>query len=176
MSEMPTQLDLLMNKAENTARILDNHSDVIIGEIAKVNRLEKIILDLQAQVSDLQARVKPTLKRKSEPDQDPEPKPKKTKITQNTNLRDEYIERLKNGRCKSRAWAPGMSKYTSVSYNTQINKWFWVSQIFDENLTYFKTRNEAEKHYEKILAKYNIPVEYIIRKGYDESQDDEEVD
>lgn len=34
----------------------------------------------------------------------------------------------------------------------------------------------AEKHYENILAKYNIPVEYIIRRGYDESQDLEEED
>lgn len=180
MSEMSAQLDLLITNASNTSHILNNQSNVIIDQIAKVNMLEKVVAELQNTVYKLSDKLeqisKPTLKRKSEPDQEPEPKPKKAKITQNTNLRDEYIERLQNGRTKSRTWAPGMSKYTSVSYNNQISKWFWVSQIFDENLTYFKSRNEAEKHYEKILAKYNIPVEYIIRRGYDESQDVEEDD
>jgi hypothetical protein len=179
MSDMSAQIDLLITSASNTSHIVNNHSNVIIDQIARVNMLEKVVAELQNTVyklSDKLAQVSsnptPTLKRK--PEQDPELSPKKTKI--NTNLRDEYIERLQNGRNKSRAWQLGMSKYTSVSYNTQVNKWFWVSQIFDENLTYFKSRNEAEKHYEKILAKYNIPVEYIIRKGYDESQDEEEVD
>ena len=183
MSDMSAQIDLLITSASNTSHIVNNHSNVIIDQIAKVNMLEKIISELQNEVYKLSDKVeqlsskpKPTLKRKPEqdPESGPKPEPKKTKI--NTNLRDEYINRLQNGRTKSRAWQPGMSKYTSVSYNTQVNKWFWVSQIFDENLTYFKSRNDAEKHYEKILAKYNIPVEYIIRKGYDESQDEEEVD
>jgi len=183
MSDMSAQVDLLITSASNTSNILSNHSNVIIDQIAKVNMLEKVVAELQNEVyklsdklEQLSSKPKPALKRKPEPETKPEPAPKKTKI--NTNLRDEYIERLQNGRNKSRAWQLGMSKYTSVSYNTTVNKWFWVSQIFDENLTYFKSRNEAEKHYEKILAKYNIPVEYIIRKGYDESQDveEEEVD
>ena len=181
MSDMAAQVDLLMTSASNTSNILNNHSNVIIDQIAKLNMLEKIISELQNEVYTLSDKVeqlssnpKPTLKRKPEPEPKPEPKPKKTKI--NPNLRDEYINRLQNGRTKSRVWQPGMSKYTSVSYNPTLNKWFWVSQIFDENLTYFKSRNEAEKHYEMILAKYNIPVEYIIRKGYDENQDEEEID
>jgi hypothetical protein len=69
-----------------------------------------------------------------------------------------------------------MSKYSSVSYNTQVKKWFWISNIFEGNITFFKSRNDAEKHYENILAKYNIPVEYIIRRGYDENEDIEEED
>lgn len=174
MTDITTQLELLSKKAENTTRILDNHGDVIIAEIAKVNRLEKIIIELQSQVSKLEklsSKPKTQVKRPREPE--PEPVPKKIK---QTNLRDEYIERLKNGRSKSKEWEPGMSKYSSVSYNTTVKKWFWISNIFDGNVTFFKSRNMAEKHYENILAKYNIPVEYIIRRGYDESQDLEEED
>ena len=188
MSEMSAQIDLLITSASNTSHIVNNHSNVIIDQIAKVNMLEKVVAELQNTVyklsdkleqlssnpKQISSKPKTTLKRKPEQDPEPTPVPVPKKMKVNTNLRDQYIERLQNGRTKSRAWQLGMSKYTSVSYNTTVNKWFWVSQIFDENLTYFKSRNEAEKHYEKILAKYNIPVEYIIRKGYDESQDVEE--
>ena len=178
MSEMSTQLDLLITNASNINHIINNQNNIIIDQIAKSNMLEKVVSELQNTVYKLCDEVeqlsKSTLKRK--PDQEPEQKPKKTKITQNTSLRDKYIVRLQNGRTKSRVWEPGMSKYTSVCYNNQFGKWYWISQIFDENVCYFNTRNEAEKHYENILAKYNIPVEYIIRRGYDESQDVEEED
>ncbi len=89
------------------------------------------------------------------------------------NIRDEYIDRLKNGRGKSREWSHGMSKYSSVSYNSTIDKWCWNSNIFNGNITYFKNKNEAENHYEKILDKYNIPVEYIIRRGYNKDKDED---
>jgi hypothetical protein len=165
MTDISTQLELLSKKAENATRILDNHGDVIIAEIAKVNRLEKIITELQNKVEMLSKKT--TLKRTREPTK---------KQAKETNPNDEYIERLKNGRTKSRAWVPGMSKYTSISYNNQVKKWFWVSNIFEGNLTYFKSRSYAEKHYEDILAKHNIPVEYIIRKNYDANEDLEEED
>jgi hypothetical protein len=169
MTDMTSQIEILTKRADNTTRVLDNHGDVIIDLIAKFNRQEKIIAELQTTVKNLS--TKPTLKRKAESIS--ESKEKKTKVS---NLRDEYIERLKNGRNKSKEWEPGMSKYTSVSYNNQINKWFWISNIFEGNVTFFKSRNMAEKHYENILTKYNIPIEYIIRRGYDESQDLEEED
>jgi hypothetical protein len=167
MTDISTQLEFLSKKADNATRILDNHADIIIAEIAKVNKLEKIIIELQNKVEMLSSIPKTKLKRTREP----ESAKNQTKKSKQTNLRDEYIERLKNGRSKSKTWQPGMSKYISVSYNNQTNKWIWVSNIFDGNITYFKSRVDAEKHYEDIIAKHNIPVEYIIRKGYNESQD-----
>ncbi len=60
-----------------------------------------------------------------------------------------------------------------TSYNSTIDKWCWNSNIFNGNITYFKNKNEAENHYEKILDKYNIPVEYIIRRGYNKDKDED---
>jgi hypothetical protein len=186
MTEITTQLDELSKKTDKAFNLLNNHSDVIIGEIAKTNKLgeityehidkfkklEKIIYDLQSKISDQDKKIDlltNTLKTKRSRESEPEPKP----VTKKAKIRDEYIERLKSGRGKSREWSPGMSKYSSVSYNSTIDKWCWNSNIFDGNITYFKTKNEAENHYEKILDKYNIPVEYIIRRGYNKDKDED---
>ena len=183
MTEITQQLDELSKRTDKAFNLLNNYSDVIIGEIAKTNKLgeityehidkfkklEKIIYDLQSKISDQDKKIDlltNTLKTKRSRESEPEPKP----VTKKAKIRDEYIERLKSGRGKSREWSPGMSKYSSVSYNSTINKWHLVSNIFDENIS-FKSRIEAETYYEKILAKYDIPVEYIIRREYDEEKD-----
>lgn len=87
-------------------------------------------------------------------------------------IRDEYIRRLIHSKKISRNWEKGMSKYLTITYcPASSKKWLWQSQIFDEPNTSFDTKNEAEKFYENILKKYNIPIEYIIRKEYDEKKD-----
>ena len=175
----------MSTQSDNNNKILHDHSNAIIYQLNKINTLEKIVSELQNEVYKLCDKVeelcsKPTLKRKLEPDSesdtepelDPEPdlapKQKKTKLS---SLTEKYIEKLISGKSNSNAWKPGMSKYTSISYNNKLNKWFWISTIFDSNLTYFTSKNDAEKHYEEILNKYNIPLKYIIRRGYDESKD-----
>jgi hypothetical protein len=65
-----------------------------------------------------------------------------------------------------------MSKYLTITYSPMsCKKWLWQSQIFDEPNSSFDTKKEAEIYYENILKKYDISIEYIIRREYDEKKD-----
>jgi hypothetical protein len=87
-------------------------------------------------------------------------------------IRDELIARLMNGKKKTKAWKKGMSKYGSITYmENSSKKWLWQSVIFDDGNQNFDTKDEAEAFYEKVIAKYNIPVEYITRREYDPEKD-----
>jgi hypothetical protein len=57
-----------------------------------------------------------------------------------------------------------MSKYISITLVN--NKWRWTTPIFGDTHINFKTKEDAEKHYEKIIEKYNIDPIHITRNGY----------
>lgn len=87
-------------------------------------------------------------------------------------IRDAYIQRLIHSKKISRKWKKGMSKYLTITYcPASSKKWLWQSHIFDEPNTLFNTKKEAEIFYENILKKYDIPIEYIIRREYNEAKD-----
>ena len=86
---------------------------------------------------------------------------KKRKIDTLTN---NYIEQLIETKKRSKPWSNGMSKYTSI---TLVNdRWRWQSNVFSDTHINFKEKEEAESHYEKVIAKYNIDPFYITREGY----------
>jgi hypothetical protein len=111
----------------------------------------------------------PKMGRKRKAESESKPPIKKTKIE---SKRDILIQRLKNGMSKSSPWKKGMSKYTSITFVPAVKKWLIQSHIFNTGLKYFKNRKDVETTYENIIKENNIPVEYIIRKEYDETQDD----
>lgn len=81
------------------------------------------------------------------------------------NITEDYIEQLKLTKKRSNKWSIGMSKYISI---TLVNdRWRWETPIFGQKHINFKTKEEAEKHYENIIAKYNIDPIHITRQGYD---------
>jgi hypothetical protein len=81
------------------------------------------------------------------------------------NITNDYIERLILTKKRSKPWSDGMSKYISI---TIVNdRWRWESNIFDENHINFKLKEDAEKHFENVIAKYNIDPIYITRIGYE---------
>jgi len=57
-----------------------------------------------------------------------------------------------------------MSKYISITLVN--NNWRWTNSIFSNTHVNFKSKEEAEKHYDNIIAKYNIDPIYITRNGY----------
>ena len=77
---------------------------------------------------------------------------------------DEFIQKLIVGKKKSLVWKLGMSKYINITKDTN-NKWLLQSSIFNEH-NKFKSREEAELYYEKILDKYDIDYDYITRNEY----------
>jgi hypothetical protein len=87
---------------------------------------------------------------------------KKRKLEQD---KDNIISRLVNGQKKSQLWKEGMSKYTTITYVKQNNKWILQSSIFKIS-EHFDTKEEAEKYYENIIKSYDIDVKYITRNGY----------
>lgn len=81
-------------------------------------------------------------------------------------ITNDYIERLTLTKKRSKPWSDGMSKYISI---TIVNdRWRWESNIFDENHINFKLKEDAEKHFETIIAKYNIDPIHITRIGYED--------
>jgi len=82
--------------------------------------------------------------------------------------KDEIIQKLINGKKKALDWKEGMSKYITIT-NTG-KKWIFQSHIFNESVI-FSTKEGAEAYYEKIVAKYDIGLEYITRNGYNETSD-----
>lgn len=82
------------------------------------------------------------------------------------NIKNDYIEKLNITKKRSKPWSKGMSKYTSI---IMLNgKWRWETIIFEENYKNFSSKEEAEKYYETIIAKYNIDPIHITRVGYNE--------
>jgi chromosome segregation ATPase len=88
---------------------------------------------------------------------------KKDKRKINT-IDNDYIDQLKIAKKMSKPWTKDMSKYISITLVN--NKWRWTTPIFGDKHVNFKTKEDAEKYYENIIAKYNIDPIYITRNGY----------
>jgi hypothetical protein len=152
------RLDEMYNK-------IDDYETIILNMDKKISKLEDVISQMKT------SNPKIGVKRKAVSLSLTESKPpiKKTKIE---SKRDILIQRLKNGMSKSSPWKKGMSKYTSITFVPAVKKWLLQSHIFNTGIKYFKNRKDVETVYENIIKENNIPVEYIIRKEYDETQDD----
>ena len=154
LSVISSKNDGIIEKYKKDIQNLETNYTELVSRLTK---LEKIVLEKSHEESNVETNIiKPITKKRN-----------REEI-----IRDEYIRRLIHAKKISRNWEKGMSKYLTITYSPQSSKkWLWQSNIFDEPNTYFDTKNEAEKFYENILKKYDIPIEYIIRKKYDEKKD-----
>ena len=75
------------------------------------------------------------------------------------------MNKVKEMRKRSKKWNSNMSKYIGIF--KMNDRWIIKSNIFIDKV-YYKTATEAEKIYEEFIVKNNIPLEYIIRKGWQE--------
>jgi len=161
-------------KITRLAKVVDNNTDIFEKEI------DNLTFKIEIMQKETIKATKAIKRKRSDEDDvakgaggalDVKSSKKEKKKTANE-IRDEYISRLINGRKKSKPWSIGMSKYGSITYmEGSLKKWLWQSAIFDEPNQNFETKEEAESYFEQILKKYNIPVEYIIRRNYDASKD-----
>jgi len=81
-------------------------------------------------------------------------------------LKEKIITQLIREKNISLNWTKGISKYISIIYSKKTNRWKYNSIIFDE-LKWFNTQLEAETFAENICKEYDIPLEYITRKEYE---------
>jgi hypothetical protein len=145
--------DKIINKYKKDIQNLETNYTELVSRLTK---LEKIVLNKSHEEQGVETNIiKPITKKRN-----------REEI-----IRDEYIRRLIHAKKISRNWEQGMSKYLTITHTPQSRKWLWQSHIFNEPNTYFDTRNEAEQFYENILKKHDIPLEYIIRKEYNEKKD-----
>jgi hypothetical protein len=120
-------------------------------QIIKLQELMKIHEEKQEIIEKKEDKLKKIIEKQ-------EDKPKKRNFDDITNY---YIERLTLTKKRSNPWSDGMSKYISI---TIVNdRWRWESNIFDENHINFKSKEDAEKHFETIISKYNIDPIHITR-------------
>jgi len=134
--------------------------DIDIKNILQKQTEQEIqIVKLQELMKIHEEKQEDKLKKNIEKQED---NPKKRNFDDITN---DYIERLTLTKKRSKPWSDGMSKYISI---TIVNdRWRWESTIFDENHINFKLKEDAEKHFETIIAKYNIDPIHITRIGYE---------
>lgn len=100
---------------------------------------------------------------------------KQAKVAKATkaNKKSIIINKLKRGIKKAGSYKIGGSKYMSITL--QNNRWTFAKNILNPNPKIFKTKKDAENYYEQIIAKHDIPVEYITRNGYDPSMDEDAI-
>jgi hypothetical protein len=145
---------VIQKQKEQEKQILDVQ-EIIKKQKDQILDLQEVIKKEKEQITDVQKVIK------KDKEQEIKEKSKKRSFE---NITDDYIERLKITKERSKPWQPGMSKYICI---TVVNDhWRWTTNIFDENHKNFKEKEEAEKHFEKIIAKYNIDPIYITRIGY----------
>jgi hypothetical protein len=127
--------------------------------IQKQKEQEKQIIELQEVIQKQKEQEKQIIESKEVVSQE------KSKKRNFDNISNDYIERLSLTKKRSKPWVEGMSKYISI---TIVNdRWRWESTIFDENHKNFKVKEDAEKHFENVIAKYNIDPIHITRSGYE---------
>jgi len=151
------ELKEIIQKQENQDKQIFDIQEII----QKQKNQEKQILELKKIIEKQKDENKETIEIKEVKE-----------INQNKSKRkfndvtNDYIERLILTKKRSKPWSEGMSKYISI---TVVNdRWRWESNIFDENHINFKLKEDAEKHFETIIAKYNIDPIYITRIGYED--------
>lgn len=150
LSIISSKNDEIINKYKKTIQTLETNYNELV---TRLSNLEKVVFEK----TNVETNINKTTTKKRNREE---------------TIRDEYIKRLMHSKKISRIWKKGMSKYLTITYCPMSSKkWLWQSQIFDEPNTYFNTKKEAEIFYENILKKYDIPIEYIIRREYDEAKD-----
>ena len=158
----------LQNK--NIEELLKNQ----INQDKKIENLHKSISNLKSDIEKKQFSYNVTLdeiiqKQKDQEKQILELKDtieKPNKKRSYDSIKDDYIEQLNLTKKRSKRWSEGMSKYISI---TMVNgKWRWETTLFEENYKNFSSKEEAEKYYETLIAKYNIDPIHITRVSYNE--------
>lgn len=143
--------------------VINARDEELITLVSKQKELENQILEKQKQqdieISELRRMIQ----------KQPEETNINTQVTSKNkrpfnNITEDYVEQLKLTKKRSNRWSNGMSKYISI---TLVNdKWRWETPIFGQKHINFKLKEEAEKHYENIISKYNIDPIHITRYGY----------
>ena len=146
-------------KIENLHKSISNlHSDI-----------EKIQFSYNVNLDEIIQKQKNQEKKILELEQILELKETVDKLNKKRNfdsIKDNYIEQLNLTKKRSKPWSQRMSKYISI---TMVNgKWRWETTLFEENYKNFSSKDDAEKFYETLIAKYNIDPIHITRVGYNE--------
>ena len=153
----------IIAKYNNVKDVINARDEELIILVNKQKELEIQILEKQKQqdieISELRRMIQ----------KQPEETNINTQVTSKNKrpfnkITEDYIEQLKLTKKRSNRWSNGMSKYISI---TLVNdKWRWETPIFGQRHINFKLKEEAEKHYENIISKYNIDPIHITREGY----------
>ena len=154
----------------------DSLSKGIDLQLIKMSNINKIIQELKKIIPVPSPVLSPVPSPVPSPASVPIPKPIPSfspKLEQNINKkrkfsddkRNEYLEKLTNGKKKAHPWKLGMSKYVTITYVESSKKWILQSSIFEVSETFSK-KEDAETFYEKILDKYDISYDYITRNEY----------
>jgi len=170
-----TLIDIKTNIVKITNYIEDTKISKFQNIIQKQKDQEKQILELQEIIQKQKDQEKQILelqeiiqKQKDQEKQILELKEiiqEKSKKRNFDDITNDYIDRLTLTKKRSKPWSKGMSKYISITIVNDV--WRWESSIFDENHINFKLKEDAEKHFETIIAKYNIDPIHITRIGYE---------
>jgi len=144
-----------MSKDRDLYEEIKRLADIIDKKDTEIQKIKLKQIEQDQQILELQKLVNSLV------EESPVVQGTKRKLN---SVSDNYIQKLIASKNKAKPWSEGMSKYVSIS---QVNnKWRWESNIFNENYKNFNTKEEAEKYYESVLAKYDIDTVYITRIGY----------